>query len=48
MENVMRDITLTGFETWGLLLASLIVVVAAARKRHREIRAQGERDSLPQ
>jgi hypothetical protein len=44
----MRDITLTGFATWGLLLASLIVVLAAARKRYREIRAHYEHDSLPQ
>jgi hypothetical protein len=46
MEKVMGDFTLTGFETWGLLLISLIVVLAAARRRYHEIREQCEHSSV--
>jgi hypothetical protein len=43
----MRDLALTGTGVWSLLILSLIVTLAAARKRYRAVCERYEKGALP-
>ena len=43
----MRDFAMSGTAVWALLIVSLIVTLASARKRYRAVCEKYEREALP-